>query len=119
MMGKSTVSARKLDTLIGRNTIFEGTLKSEASIRIEGQLIGDIECKGDVFIGEKGLVQSNITARNITVCGTIKGNVVTSNKLTIHWTGKLLGDHQSTSIHIEQGGLIVGKRHSIKPNEPT
>ena len=39
------------DTLIGQGTHIDGKLTSEAGIRIEGEYHGEIECKGDVIIG--------------------------------------------------------------------
>lgn len=96
------------DTLIGEGTTFEGRIKSEASIRIEGNITGDIECLGDVIIGEHGSVKSNISARDVVLAGTVQGNVVTKGKLTITSTGSLQGNISAASFIIEEGGLFQG-----------
>ncbi|WP_019636047.1 bactofilin family protein [Paenibacillus fonticola] len=96
------------DTLVGEGSSFEGNMKSDASIRIEGQVTGDIECKGDVIIGEKGQVKSKITARNVIIAGTVTGDVETKNKLSITSTGKLYGNITVTSLSIEEGSVFEG-----------
>ena len=73
----SKLNPNTTDTLIGEGTVFEGKLKSDAGIRIEGQITGNVESIGDVTVGEKGIVKSNISARNVIVAGTVHGNVIT------------------------------------------
>ncbi|WP_052487669.1 bactofilin family protein [Gordoniibacillus kamchatkensis] len=105
---KHEINPSTTDTLIGEGSVFEGRIKSEASIRIEGHLTGDIECTGDVIIGEKGEVRSNIAARDVVIAGHVTGNVTTKGKLTILSTGHLHGNTNSASFVIEEGGVFQG-----------
>ncbi|MEW9702115.1 polymer-forming cytoskeletal protein [Paenibacillus sp. SI8] len=105
---KLSMNPNMTDTLIGEGTSFEGRIKSEASLRIEGSITGDIECLGDVIIGEHGSVKSNISARDVILAGTVQGNVVTKGKLTITSTGSLNGNITAASFIIEEGGLFQG-----------
>lgn len=102
------VDPNSTDTLIGENSVFEGKIKSEASIRIEGQIHGNVESSGDVVVGVHGVVKSNITARNAVLAGTVHGNVTVTDKLTITSTGKLHGNIAAQSFVIEEGGLFQG-----------
>lgn len=106
------------DTLVGEGSSFEGNIKSDASIRIEGQVTGDIECKGDVTIGEKGRVKSNIAARNVIIAGTVTGDIQTKSKLTITSTGKLYGNITVASLSIEEGSIFEGSSRMSNPSEP-
>ena len=96
------------DTFIGDGTVFEGKIRSAAGLRLEGKLNGDLECEGDVVIGESGIANSNITARNVILAGQITGNVTIKGKLTITSTGKLYGNMSSATLTIEEGGLFQG-----------
>ncbi|MDQ6421161.1 polymer-forming cytoskeletal protein [Paenibacillus sp. LHD-117] len=96
------------DTLIGQGTVIEGKLMSEANLRIEGEYRGDIECKGDIIIGECGIVRSNIEARDITLAGKLFGDVVTKGRLIITGSGQLTGNITAHSLIIQEGGLING-----------
>jgi cytoskeletal protein CcmA (bactofilin family) len=105
---KHGLDLNKTDTLIGEGSLFEGKIKSEASIRIEGQVTGDVDCVGDVIIGEHGVVKSNVIARNVILAGTVNGNVLCKGKLTIRSTGKLYGNTTALSLVIDEGGIFQG-----------
>ncbi|MEB3100892.1 bactofilin family protein [Ferviditalea candida] len=105
---KSKVNPNTTDTIIGEGSVFEGRIKSEAGLRIEGHVIGDIECQGDVEIGEHGNAKSNISARNITIAGTVHGNIITKGALTLTPTGKLYGNSNAESLMIAQGAIFHG-----------
>ncbi|HEY0829199.1 MAG TPA: polymer-forming cytoskeletal protein [Bacilli bacterium] len=105
---KVKINPNTTDTLVGEGSVFEGRIKSEASLRVEGQIIGDIECLGDVTVGEHGLVKSNISARDITIAGSVHGNVVTKGTLTITSSGQLYGNTSAHSLIIEEGGIFQG-----------
>ncbi|WP_410771757.1 bactofilin family protein [Fontibacillus sp. BL9] len=97
------------DTLIGEGSTFEGKITSGAGVRIEGQIIGDIECEGDVTVGEKGIVKSNnIIARNVIIAGVVNGNVQARQKLSITSKGKLYGNISAVSLSIEEGSTFEG-----------
>jgi cytoskeletal protein CcmA (bactofilin family) len=105
---KTKIDPNTTDTLIGEGTHFEGKIKSEAGIRIEGHLTGDIECTGDVTIGENGSASSHIRARHVILAGQVTGNVNASGKLTIKATGKLNGNLSAQELSIEAGGVFQG-----------
>jgi len=96
------------DTLIGEGTVFEGKIRSEAGVRVEGKIYGDIECKGDVTIGEKGVLYSNVQARQVELAGTVHGNVTAQGQLTIRSTGKLYGNLTAQRLNIEAGAIFQG-----------
>ncbi|MFC5446917.1 bactofilin family protein [Paenibacillus aestuarii] len=111
MLGSSKtkpINTKTTDTLIGESTICEGKVMSEASLRIEGQLNGDVECAGDITIGENAIVQSNIHARDVIIAGKVKGNVVTKGKLIVTSTGVLIGNIDVRSFIIQEGGIFQG-----------
>ena len=96
------------DTLIGQGTHIDGKLTSEAGIRIEGEYHGEIECKGDVIIGECGIVKSAITARDVIVAGKVIGDITTKGRLTITASGQIHGNIVTSSLLIQDGGSFNG-----------
>lgn len=99
------------DTLIGQGTHVEGKLICEAGLRIEGEYRGDIECAGDVIIGESGIARSNITAKDLTVAGKLFGDITTKGRLTITATGQITGNINAHSLIIQDGGSFNGSSH--------
>jgi len=108
MFKKGRVDVGETDTLIGEGSVFEGNIKSQASLRIEGRMIGDIECGGDVTIGENGKAQSNIAARNVVVAGVVQGDITTRGTLTLTATGRLYGNLSAHSLVIAEGAVFQG-----------
>lgn len=106
---KRPLDPNTTDTLIGEGSSFEGNINSDASIRIEGEITGDIKCKGDVTVGDQGIANSSIAARNVIIAGKVRGNIVTSDKLTITATGQLHGNVTSSKLVIDDGGIFMGK----------
>ncbi|MBM7568032.1 bactofilin family protein [Paenibacillus sacheonensis] len=105
---RDKISTLLTDTFIGEGTIVEGAIRSAGSVRLEGQLRGDVFSEGDVVLGESAFAISNITARNVFLAGQVTGNVRISGKLTIAATGKLYGDLDAATIAIEEGGVFQG-----------
>jgi cytoskeletal protein CcmA (bactofilin family) len=128
---KKLINPNITDTLVGEGSQFEGRIKSEASLRIEGMVTGDVECTGDVTVGEHGVVKSNIIARNIIIAGSVHGNIMTKGILKITSTGKLYGNTTAASLMIDEGGIFQGtskmetktahseKHESEEKNQPT
>jgi len=114
-MFKDNKRVSATDTLIGLGTHIEGKLICEANLRIEGEHSGDIECLGDVIIGENGMARSNITARDITIAGKVYGEVTAKGRLTITATGQLTGSISAQGIIVQDGGMLNGTCHMERP----
>lgn len=110
------VSPDMTDTLIGEGTVFRGNLQSEGGVRIEGTVAGDIECKGDLTVGENGVAESNITARNVSIIGTVRGSV-SAGKVVLYAKGRLYGDVVCSSLVIEEGALFEGTSKMIRSSD--
>jgi cytoskeletal protein CcmA (bactofilin family) len=105
---KKTVETSSVDTIIGSSASIEGNISLENSIRIDGKLIGDINCKSSVSVGEKGYVKGDIFAENVSVSGIVEGCIKCSGLLEISAGGKLVGDVDVSSISIGDGALFRG-----------
>lgn len=101
------------DTLIGQGTLSEGKMICDANLRIEGEHRGDIECKGDVIVGECGIARSNISARDITVAGKIFGDILTMGRLIITSSGHLTGNITAHTLIIQDGGMLNGNCYMV------
>lgn len=106
--GKLPLNLNGTDTLIGEGTTIEGKITSKAGLRIEGQVKGDIDCSGDVTIGENSKIHSNLSARNIVIAGIVNGSITTKEMLSITATGKVYGDITVSSLQIVEGGIFQG-----------
>lgn len=104
-----------IETVIAENTIINGEVISQGSVRIDGCIEGCIRAEGDLIIGEKGRITGNIEARNLLIAGWLSGNCQVTGKAHITPTGVVAGDITSTTLVVEEGGLFQGC--SIMPNK--
>ncbi|KUO48839.1 MAG: hypothetical protein APF76_18345 [Desulfitibacter sp. BRH_c19] len=111
---KDTVNMEKVDTIIGKDSNFQGNLKGQGTLRVDGKIEGEVECQGDVVVGEGGFVSAGLKARNLLVAGIIKGNVSVSEKLEIASTGRIEGDISTSSLIIDDGALFQGSCQMTK-----
>ena len=105
------------DTIIGQGTSFEGTIHTEANLRIEGQFKGVIFSQGEVIVGEYGILHSEIQARSLTIVGHVIGDVKIFGRLIITSSGSLEGKAATQSIVIQEGGVLNGSCQMLTEQE--
>ena len=108
-----------LDTLIGPNTLFEGSIQSDRSVCVEGSIRGRIEVKGEVVVGREGKVEADIYADSIVVGGQVVGNINARGRLEITATGRVTGDVEATTITVAEGGMVDGSFKMMEASETT
>ena len=99
----------KIDNLLGPNTSYNGTIKSDGNIRIEGVFQGHIETAGNVIVGPSAKVLADIVAHTIQVWGAVRGNVDARGRLEILPDGRVWGDIRVASLLIDEGGMFRGQ----------
>lgn len=96
-------------TLIATNTVFEGKIKTEGSIRIDGKFVGDIAAKANAAVGLTGIVDGTLSARTITVAGKISGKVIAEEKLVLESKSVMQGDIRAAKLVVDEGAVFDGK----------
>ena len=96
------------DTVIGSNSKTEGKFTSSGNVRMDGKFTGSLEIAGNILVGESADIRADIHARNISIAGTIRGNV-TGSKVQLLRTGRIWGDINAAALTTEEGAFIDGK----------
>ena len=99
----------KIDNILGPNTSFQGHIKSDGNVRVDGVFEGSIETAGNVIIGPAARVMADITANAVQVWGAVRGNVTAQSRLEILPSGRLWGDIRVASLLIDEGGVFRGQ----------
>lgn len=102
-------TSKNIETIIGPSVKVEGDFRGEGDLIIEGILIGNLQTKNNLKIGQNAIVEAEIKANNAFVSGKIKGNITVKGKLEITSTAIILGDIKAQIISIESGALLKGK----------
>jgi cytoskeletal protein CcmA (bactofilin family) len=103
------INPDKIDTIIGKNTTIEGNIKSQGTMRIDGNVTGKIEVQGSMIIGDNSKIEADIKADNISISGEITGNLTVKNQVQITSNGKVYGDIEVQNLIIDEGAIFEGK----------
>jgi cytoskeletal protein CcmA (bactofilin family) len=96
-------------TVIGAGARLEGNVVSAGSLRIDGEVKGQINAEGDVTLSPQSQVEADIRAQNVTVAGTFKGNVIVKGKAHLARGGRIDGNITSKTLVVEEGGVFHGQ----------
>ena len=96
-----------LETVIGAESYFQGTLRSKGSVRIDGKIEGGISAEG-VILGERGEVQGDISARTVVIGGKVTGNVHATESLELLAKSQVFGDLHAPQLLIAEGAIFEG-----------
>ncbi|OPL08906.1 MAG: hypothetical protein AVO33_08295 [delta proteobacterium ML8_F1] len=100
-------SADTYDVIIGKSTKLTGNIHSGGAVRIEGEITGDIEAKGNIIVGNEAIVTGNIKCKFIEISGSVKGNISCQGNLKVYSQGSLLGDVSVISKSLEESGTVL------------
>jgi cytoskeletal protein CcmA (bactofilin family) len=96
-------------TIVGAGARLEGNVVSAGSLRIDGQVKGQINAEGDVALSPQSQVEADIRAENVSVAGRFKGNIVVKGKAHLARGGRVDGNITSKTLVIEEGGVFHGQ----------
>lgn len=97
-----------MNTIIGKDTVFNGTLDVRGALRVDGTVKGKVICSDCVTVGATGIVEAEIEANTAIIAGRMVGNVVTSEKIELQAKCEMEGDLKTKSLVIEQGAVFCG-----------
>ena len=103
---------------IGKSLVIKGEVTGSESLYIDGRVEGSINLPGNrVTVGRNGVVNANLTAREIVVTGKVRGNLSASDRVDIRNEGSLTGDVVAQRISIEDGAFFKGGIDIRKPGQ--
>jgi len=96
-------------TIVGTGARLEGNVVSAGSLRIDGQVKGQINADGDVVLSPQSQVEADIRAQNVSIAGKFKGNVIVKGKAHLAHGGRIDGNITSKTLVIEEGATFQGQ----------
>jgi cytoskeletal protein CcmA (bactofilin family) len=94
---------------LGPSLFLKGELSGEEDVVIEGQYKGKIDLANhNILVGRGAKVKADIRAKNITINGTVEGNIDASGKIFISKEGQMKGDLKAPKISIMEGAKFIG-----------
>ena len=112
-------SPERLNRLV-EGTRIVGDILSESSMRIDGEVKGNISTSSKVVIGETGYVHGNLTCLEADIEGKLEGKIVIEGLLILREQARIYGDIQTAKLHMEEGAVFEGVcKMSQSPRQQT
>lgn len=108
--GKEKSNPESPDRLnrIVSGTQLTGDLIANSSLRVDGEIVGNIHCEGKLVLGEEGHIRGDIKANEVELNGTVEGQITVEALLVLHQTAIVKGDAVTGRVVIEDGAQIEG-----------
>lgn len=100
-------SGQTLNTIIGRGTLFEGTMQVENSVRIDGIFKGELTCSGALTISQSGEAYAHLEGKDIYINGIVRGTV-RAEKVRLDSQARFIGDIYATALSVSEGAIFHG-----------
>lgn len=106
--GTTALNPKAMNQL-GQGTVIEGEINSDADIRIDGRVRGNVISKGKIVLGATGQIDGDIRSENAYVEGRINGRVEVADLLILSKTSFVNGDIVIKKLVVEEGAKFNGK----------
>ena len=104
-----TVSgAREVQAHLGPGSRVEGKLTFEGSVRIDGQIEGEISAQETVIIGEGAEVTAQVHANTVVVQGRVTGDIAARKRVELKAPGTVVGNISTPSLVVHEGVVFEG-----------
>jgi cytoskeletal protein CcmA (bactofilin family) len=98
-------------TLIYVGTTVKGDLSSNADLRIDGTIIGNITCTAKIVIGSNGVVEGDIFGTQADIVGKISGNIRVKDLLQLRGDCVVNGNIYAGKLQVEPSATFNGQCH--------
>jgi cytoskeletal protein CcmA (bactofilin family) len=94
---------------IGRSITIRGEVTGDEDLLIQGRVEGSVDLKQHaVTVGPDGKVKASITARVVTVEGTVQGDLTADEQLILRSSARVEGDMTAARVVLEDGARFRG-----------
>lgn len=85
-----------------------GDMITEANLRIDGEILGNVTSASKVVIGANGRIKGNLTCLDADIEGNIEGTLMVEKLLCLRATANVNGEITTARIQIDEGAQFSG-----------
>lgn len=89
-----------------KGTEVQGDIVSESDIRVDGTLIGSLDCSGKLIIGKPGTIEGEVKCRDAVVQGKFEGTLVVEQILNVKENAEINGHIKTEKLIVESGAVF-------------
>ena len=101
---------------LGASLEIKGKIIGEEDLQIDGKVDGPVSLEGRrLTVGRTGKLNSEISAGDVIVHGSVTGNLRARDRVEIRKDGSVIGDIAAARISIEDGAYFKGRIEIDRP----
>ena len=98
-------------TLISAGTTIKGDISSNADLRIDGTIIGNINSNAKIVIGSSGVVEGDINGNLADIVGKTSGTIKVKELLQLRGECVVNGNIYAGKLQVEPSATFNGQCH--------
>lgn len=98
-----------LNTIIGKGSSLEGTLKVEQSLRVDGRIKGQLSTTDSLIIGKEGEIEGEIITKNAIIGGKVRAKINATGKVVLEPNAIFVGEMKTARLVIDDGAVFEGR----------
>jgi cytoskeletal protein CcmA (bactofilin family) len=113
-MAFSKINDTGINTVIGSGSKFVGDMNLQGFVRVDGDINGNLETAGRVFIGQAARIHGNVTAKSAIIGGIVLGNVNAPDGVRLFSSAAVVGDVTTRHLVVDDGVILHGHCIALK-----
>jgi cytoskeletal protein CcmA (bactofilin family) len=102
--------ARHQRAYIGKGIVVKGDICGTEDLHVDGEVVGRIDLADhEIVLGADARVKADLTAKTITIGGTVVGSVIATERAAITETGCVEGDLRAPRVEMADGAVFGGR----------
>lgn len=98
----------EVNAYLGKGSKVAGKLTFEGTVRVDGQVEGEVAAQDTLIVGESAIVNAQIIGSTIIIRGKVTGDITARKRVEIKAPGKLFGNVTTPSLIIQEGVIFEG-----------
>lgn len=106
---KQVPSGTKEATYFGKNLKITGNVSGDGDLIILGAFEGEFNLKGKLQVAEPANITGTVKANDVTVKGSVQGNITAAQKVHLDPTARVKGQINSPKLSVMDGACFDGE----------
>ena len=105
---KRETKPEEIIAFLGKGTSFKGIVTYNGTIRVDGNIEGEIISQGTLVVGEDAAIDADINIGTMISSGRINGNIMAKNKIHLMHPAIMNGSIKAPILIIDEGVRFNG-----------
>jgi cytoskeletal protein CcmA (bactofilin family) len=106
----------EINAFVGKGVSFKGVISYNGTVRIDGQLEGEIHTEGVLIVGEEAVIAAKITAGTVVCKGKITGDISAREKVKLRAPAVVNAGVKAPLLSMEEGVVFNGNLEMSQPS---